>query len=54
MLNRNQGFINKESISKLINERINNFYNNKIVFIFKENTRQMLQIEFDWKHSQIP
>ncbi len=53
MLNRNQGFINKESISKLINERINNFYNKKIAFIFKENI-QMLQIEFDWKHSQIP
>ena len=54
-LNKNDIFkMIKDDISKLINERINCFHKNQIAFIFEENIRKVLQIEFNWSQSQIP
>ena len=46
--------MNKNEISKMINEKINNFHHGQVALIFEENIRQFLQLELNWRQSQIP
>ena len=54
LVNYNSSLMKKNEISKLINEKINNFHHGKVALTFEENIRQLLQFEFNWRQSRIP